>query len=75
MKLKNSIWQVILISALFCAGCSNAGNVNMGKDSVDTGNKNSSAPAFKPFLSGDNYFIQLHVAKICELILKSVIWT
>ncbi len=45
MKLKNSIWQVILISALFCAGCSNAGNVNMGKDSVDTGNKNSFAPA------------------------------
>lgn len=45
MKLKNSIWQVILISALLCAGCSNAGNVNTGKDSVDTGNKNSSAPA------------------------------
>ena len=43
MKLKNSIWQVIIISALLCTGCSNAGNVSTGKDSGDIDNKGSSS--------------------------------
>ena len=42
MKLKNSIWQVMLIFALLCSGCSNAGNVNAGKDSEDIDNKDAS---------------------------------
>lgn len=42
MKLKNSIWQAMLIFALLCAGCSNAGNVNAGKDSEDINNKETS---------------------------------
>lgn len=43
MKLKNSIWQVMLISALLCTGCSNVGNVSPGKDSGDIDNKGSSS--------------------------------
>lgn len=43
MKLKNSIWQVMLISALLCTGCSNVGNVSLGKDSGDIDNKGSSS--------------------------------
>lgn len=42
MKLKNSILQAILIFALLCPGCSNAGNVNAGKDSEDIDNKDTS---------------------------------